>query len=299
MSRGRSDLGVDVPTLEPGDEFLARLADRAALARPVRVSHSWSGVRLAAATALLTAVTVGGAWATGTLVPTAPTDPRPAEQRDPTLVPAPDLIAPARAADVLPSDARALTQRGHTPQTGPGAGRSDIPPHAPAGPHPGPPHHHDTGHQPQGQHQGWEPPGQPAGPHGTHPGSPNPGDGTGNGHGGQGNGQGHGQGNGQGNGSGSGNGSGADHPGHGHGLGQDKGNGQGNGHGNGHAHGNGQGKGHGNGHGKTHQGHGNGQGHPRGGRQVVAQRDPSRSGSDRVPTGQHPTETKNRTSARR
>src|SRR6478672_10571617 len=85
-----SELGVEIPTLEPDDVFIARLAALAAQATPPMVHPvARGGWRIAVAAASVAGVVGGGAWlaaaVTGTESPAPPTPPatHPQPDRDP------------------------------------------------------------------------------------------------------------------------------------------------------------------------------------------------------------------------
>ena len=67
--RAEADLRFDVPRLEPDDAFVERLADAARASRPSAAAHRpLQGLRVGLAAAGVVGLTVGGAWAAGTLV---------------------------------------------------------------------------------------------------------------------------------------------------------------------------------------------------------------------------------------
>src|SRR6478672_6466620 len=78
-----SELGVDIPTLEPDDAFVARLADLATRSAPAATiggrSVARGGWRVAVAAASVAGVVGGGAWlaaaVTGSPAPTPPAPP--------------------------------------------------------------------------------------------------------------------------------------------------------------------------------------------------------------------------------
>ncbi len=126
-------LRFDTPRLEPDDVFVQRLADAARSSRPsAGARRHLHGFRVGLATAGVVGLTVGGAWAAGTLVERedqAPGPPR-ATDSDAPLSPETELDPPgAPTSSVAPSE---RGDRGHQ-----GKGQGDRRGHRADGDRPG------------------------------------------------------------------------------------------------------------------------------------------------------------------
>jgi hypothetical protein len=141
------DLAVAVPTLEPDDHLVARLAAAAgrsaqtiAAGSPVAGSTGW---KIAAAAASVAVVTTGGAYAAGVIGDSGEPTPTPVISQSPSENLAPDP-APVLDGVVAPTDPASLPSAqpagqpagqpsGPPPSAGPTAAPSASPPAPPSG----------------------------------------------------------------------------------------------------------------------------------------------------------------------
>ena len=121
-------LRFETPRLEPDDAFVQRLADAARASRPSAAApRHLHGLRVGLATAGVVGLTVGGAWAAGSLVERedhAP-GPPPATESDPPISAETDAVPPgAPPSSVVPSE-RGDRDQGRGTGQGPGKDRGE------------------------------------------------------------------------------------------------------------------------------------------------------------------------------